>query len=74
MQSVADPAGKSNIFTCLKPALLHISPLSTSNMVITIAQNNVLGPAGFSHKKTGQLVQTAFLPVTSLLNAPDCLM
>lgn len=65
---------KGNIFTCLKPALLYISPLSISSIIITIEKNQNLGPAGFSHKKTGQLVQTAFLPVTYLLNAPDCLM
>lgn len=50
---------EGNIFTCLKPALSS-SLLSISSIIITIAKNKNLSPAGFSHKKTGQLVQTAF--------------
>lgn len=74
MQSTAGPIeSEDNILTCLKPAVLYISPLSISSIIITIAKNKNLGPAGFSHKKTGQLVQTAFFLVTYLLNAPDCL-
>lgn len=64
---------KGNIFTCHKPALSS-SLSSISSIIITIATNKILSPAGFSHKKTGQLVQTAFFPVTYLLNASDCLM
>lgn len=75
MQSTADTIeSEGNVFTCLNPALLHIPPLSISSIIITIAKNENLGPAALSHKKTGQLVQTVFLLVTYLLNAPDCLM